>query len=198
MRMMLDEELARAILVGDGRSAADEDKIKEDNIRPIYQDDDMYTIHYEVAYDAAADTTEKSNALVEAALRARKDYKGSGNPTMYACTDIINDMLLATDKIGHRLYKTTEELATALRVKAVVEVPILEGVTREEDSKELLALIVNLNDYTIGADKGGAVSLFDDFDLNYNKYEYLIETRCSGALYKPYSAIALEQTKAQG
>lgn len=199
MRMMLDEELARAILVGDGRDASSEEKINEENIRPIYQDDDVYTIHKTVEYPTGADETDISNALVDAALRSRKNYMGSGNPAFYASTDVINDMLLAKDKIGRRLYSTTTELADALRVSKIVEVPVLEGVKRTSGSgasaktHELIGLIVNLGDYTVGADKGGEINLFDDFDLNYNKYEYLIETRCSGALTKPYSAIALEK-----
>lgn len=196
MRMMLDEELARALLVGDGRSNVSEDKIKTDNIRPIYQDVDMYTIHHTVTYPVNPTTSQKSAAIVEAAIRARKGYKGSGNPTMYACTDVINDMLLATDSIGRRLYPTMAELASACRVKEIIEVPVLEDITRidsDNNEHELLALIVNLNDYTVGADKGGAVNLFDDFDIDYNKQKYLIETRCSGALTHPYSAIAIEK-----
>lgn len=198
MRMMLDEEIARAILVGDGRNVSSNDKIKEDNIRPIYQDSDVYTIHHEVTFPKDATTDQKSETLVEAALRARKNYMGSGNPSFYACNDVINDMLLAKDKIGRRLYSTLTELADALRVKEIIEVPVMENVTRKitVDSKEktygLQGLIVNLSDYTVGADKGGEVNLFDDFDLDYNKLEYLIETRVSGALTKPYSAIALE------
>lgn len=198
MRMMLDEEIARAILVGDGRNVSSNDKIKEDNIRPIYQDSDVYTIHHEVTFPKDATTDQKSETLVEAALRARKNYMGSGNPSFYACNDVINDMLLAKDKIGRRLYSTLTELADALRVKEIIEVPVMENVTRKinVDSKEktygLQGLIVNLADYTVGADKGGEVNLFDDFDLDYNKLEYLIETRVSGALTKPYSAIALE------
>lgn len=199
MRLMLDEELARAILVGDGRSALSADKIKEENIRPIYQDADTYTIHYTFDDTGLTDPTDKSNALIDCALLARKDYKGSGNPTMYACTDIINTMLLAKDKIGRRLYATMNELADALRVKEIVEVPVLEGITRKDDDNQvhdLLFLIVNLNDYTVGADKGGQVNLFDDFDIDYNQEKYLIETRCSAALYKPYSAIAVEKDHA--
>lgn len=195
MRMMLDEELARAILVGDGRSKSSADKIKEDNIRPIYQDADMYTIHYEVSIPKDADETDTSNALLDAALRSRKDYRGSGTPVFYASVDVINDMLLAKDKIGRRLYSTTTELADAMRVSKIVEVPVLDGVTRTDDDSnkyKLLGLIVNLSDYTVGADRQGAVSLFDDFDIDYNKEKYLIETRCSGCLTKPYSAIALE------
>lgn len=200
MRLMLNEEIARAILVGDGRDASAEDKIDEEHIRPIYQDNDVYTIHTTVTYKADADTTDKSNTLIETALRARKDYKGSGNPVMYAPVDTINDLLLATDKLGRRLYNTMTELAAALRVSDIVEVPVLEGVTRTAESKnyELIALFVNLSDYTLGADKGGEVNMFDDFDLNFNKYEYLIETRVSGALTKPYSAIALEIEKTAG
>lgn len=190
MRMMLDEEVVRAILVGDGRDASDDDKISEEHIRPIYQDSDVYTIHWTVDL-SAEDPTDRSNDLVDSAIRARKNYMGSGNPTMFASVDVINDMLLARDKMGRRLYNTMQELASALRVNEIVEVPVLEGVKR--GNKELLALIVNLSDYTLGADKGGEINFFDDFDINFNKYEYLIETRCSGALNKPYSAIALEK-----
>lgn len=197
MRVMLNEELSRAILVGDGRSSSAEDKIKEDNIRPVYTDDELYTIHYNVNIASNATTNEKSDALVEAAIRARKEYRGSGNPVFYASTDVINDMLLATDDNRRRLYASTNELAAALRVSRIVEVPIMEGITRtdsESKSHELLGLIVNLNDYVVGADKGGAVTMFDDFDIDYNKYSYLLETRCSGALVKPKAAIALEKS----
>ena len=195
MRMMLNEELARAILVSDGRSSVSDDKIKEDNIRPIYQDDDMYTIHYAVTYAAGATDDDKSAALIDAAIKSRKDYRGSGNPSFYASTDVITQMLLARDKIGRRLYNTEAELASALRVREIVEVPVMEGVVRSDEKKnnwELLGLIVDLNDYTVGADRGGAVTLFDDFDIDYNQQKYLIETRVSGALTHPYSAIALE------
>ena len=192
MRMMLNEELSRAILIGDGREDQDESKISEDNIRPVYTDDDLYTIKKDVKITSEMDRLEKSDAIVDAAIEARADYMGSGSPVMYASTTTINMMLLARDKVGHRLYKTVTELADACRVSKIVEVPIFDKATREEGSKSLLALIVNLNDYTVGADRGGEVNLFDDFDINYNKYEYLIETRCSGALTKPYSAIALE------
>lgn len=196
MRMMLNEELARAILVGDGRSNVAEDKIKEDFIRPIARDEDLYTIKYEIEYPDDADVTDISNALVDGAIRSRKEYRGSGSPALYASTDVITDMMLARDKIGHRMYKTRQELADALNVSKIVEVPVMEGQTREDsegNNFELLGVIVNLSDYTVGADKGGAVSFFDDFDIDYNKYTYLIETRCSGALTKPYSAIALEK-----
>lgn len=201
MRMMLDEELSRAVLVGDGRIPTDNDKINEDNIRPIYQDDDLYTIHYDVdGYDSFTSDDDRSNAVVDAALRARKDYRGSGTPVFFASADVITDLMLAKDKIGRRLYPTMEQLKAALRVSDIVEVPVFEGVTRTstdpdthvETTHNLLGLIVNLSDYTIGADKGGAVTMFDDFNIDFNKYEYLIETRCSGALHVPYSAIALE------
>ena len=195
MRMMLDEELSRAILVGDGRSSVSDDKIKEDNIRPIYQDDDMYTIHYQVTYAQGATDDDKSATLIDAAIKSRKDYRGSGNPSFYASTDVITQMLLARDKIGRRLYNTEAELASALRVREIVEVPVMENVNRTDEdhnSWTLLGLIVDLNDYTVGADRGGAVTLFDDFDIDYNQQKYLIETRVSGALTHPYSAIALE------
>lgn len=199
MRMMLEEELARAVMVGDGRSAESEDKISPENVRPIYGDNDVYVVYKDVAL--TGDRNDDADALIDAALEARKDYMGSGNPTFYASTDIINRMLLAKDKIGRRLYSTLTELADVLRVSEIVEIPVMEGVERtagestSAKTKQLQALIVNLTDYTIGADKGGEVSLFDDFDINYNKYEYLIETRVSGALTKPYSAIALESVK---
>lgn len=201
LRMMIDEETARAILVGDGRQVGEEDKINEEHIRPIYQDADTYTIHYEIDIDKIEDANEKSNALVDAAVRARKEYRGSGNPVFYASTDVINDMLLSRDKMGRRMYANEQDLAAAIRVSKIVEVPVLEGVTRtdeETDKHELLGLIVNLADYTVGADKGGELNFFDDFDIDFNKEKYLMETRISGCLTKPYSAIALEKPEAQG
>ena len=204
MRMMLNEELCRAVLVSDGRDPNAPDKIKIDRIVPIYQDADTYTIHYNVEYAAGADDDTKSMTLVDSAIRARKDYQGSGNPVLYATNEVITQMLLARDKIGRRMYKDEAELASALRVRKVVEVPVMEGVTRtvsegdDAGTYDLLAIIVNPADYTIGADKGGAVSLFDDFDIDYNQMKYLIETRCSGALTKPHSAIALEQKQGSG
>lgn len=196
LRTMLDEELARALMIGDGRTAGTDDKIEPDHIRPIYGDADTYTIYYTVDYDGISDVTDKANALVAAALRSRKEYRGSGNPSFYSTNDIITDMMLATDKMGRKLYSTEAELAAALRVKEIIEVPVFEGAKRVDDDEqahELIGIIVNLNDYKMGADKGGEVNLFDDFDIDYNKYEYLIETRCSGALYKPFSAICLEK-----
>lgn len=201
LKMMIDEETARAILVGDGRGVGEEDKIQEEHIRPIYQDADTYTIHYEIDVDSITDANEKSNALVDAAVRARKDYRGSGNPAFYASTDVINDMLLSRDKMGRRMYANEQDLAAAIRVSKIVEVPVLEGVSRtDEETKkhELLGLIVNLADYTIGSDKGGELNFFDDFDIDFNKEKYLMETRVSGCLTKPYSAIALEKPEAQG
>lgn len=197
MRMMLDEELSRAVLVGDGRLASSTDKIKPDNIRPIYGDDPMYTIYYDVALPADGDATDRSNALVDSAVRARKDYKGSGNPTFYASVDVINDMLLARDKMGRRMYATMTELADALRVSEIVEVPVMENLERTDTDgakHSLLGIIVNLGDYTVGTDRGGEINFFSNFDIDYNKEKYLFETLCSGALTKPYSAIALEMS----
>lgn len=198
LKMMIDEETARAILVGDGRAVGEEDKISEEHIRPIYQDDDVYTIHYSIDdLDKTTDENDRSNLLVDSAVRSRKDYRGSGSPVLYASTDVINDMLLSRDKNGRRMYANEQDLAAALRVSKIVEVPVFEGITRtDEESKdkfELLGLIVNLGDYTIGADKGGELNFFDDFDIDFNKEKYLMETRISGCLTKPYSAIALEK-----
>ena len=198
LRTMLIEEVCRAMLVSDGRAANSPDKIKEDKIIPIYQDDDTYTIHKAVTYDANATMDERADAIVDAAIRARKDYRGSGNPTFYGTNDIITDLLLSKDKIGRRMYKDMSELASALRVKEIVEVPVMEGATRSKTVEgvtttyDCLGIIVNPADYTIGNDKGGEVTLFDDFDIDYNQQKYLIETRLCGALTIPYSAIALE------
>lgn len=193
MRMMLDEELARAFLVGDGRSSSSDDKINEQNIRPIWNDEDLYTIKAildEVTVASTAD--EKAKAFIKAAVKQRKNYKGSGNPTLYTTEDMLTDCLLLEDKNGRVIYEDETKLAKALRVSEIVTVPVLEGLTNESRATTLLGLIVNLNDYNVGADKGGAVNLFDDFDIDYNAQKYLIETRCSGALVKPYAAIALE------
>jgi len=194
MRMMLNEEIARAVLVGDGRTALDTSKIKEDNIRPIWTDDPLFTINKVVTLASTATDTEKGKAYIKAALKARKDYKGSGNPTFFTTEDILTDMLLIEDLNGRRIYESITTLATAMRVKDIITVPVMENLTRTVSgtTRNLIGLIVNLNDYNIGADKGGAIATFEDFDINFNKYEYLIETRCSGALTKPYSAIALE------
>lgn len=199
MRLMLDEELARAYLVGDGRNPMSDDKIKEDCIRPIWTDDELFTIHYKIDIAEDADEDTIANETIRAAIKSRKDYKGSGSLTMYTTEEAIINMLLLEDGIGNRKYKTREELATALGVNKIVAVPVFEGLTREDDetnTRELVGIIVNMKDYTVGADKGGAVELFEDFDIDYNQEKYLIETRCSGALTKPKSAIALEIVRA--
>lgn len=191
MRTKLNEELARAYLIGDGRNAASDDKINEGNIRPIYSDDDFYTIKVEASVASGADTETKIKAAMNASLKARKDYKGSGNPTLFTTEDNLTDMLLLEDKIGHRLYKNEAEVAQALRVKEIVTVPQMAGMKGAKGG-ELFGIVVNLADYTVGADKGGAVNMFDDFDIDYNQQKYLIETRCSGALTVPFSAMAIE------
>ena len=191
MRTKLNEELARAYLIGDGRNAASDDKINEGNIRPIVSDDDFYTIKVEAQVASGADTETKIKAAMNASLKARKDYKGSGNPTLFTTEDNLTDMLLLEDKIGHRLYKNEAEVAQALRVKEIVTVPQMAGMKGAKGG-ELFGIVVNLTDYTVGADKGGAVNMFDDFDIDYNQQKYLIETRCSGALTVPFSAMAIE------
>lgn len=191
MRMMLDEEIARAILVGDGRLSSSDDKINEQNIRPIWKDEDLYTIKSLITVPTGGSLAEE---FIDQAVRAMKDYKGSGSPVAFMTDEMLTECLLLKDTNKHRLYKSAEEVATAMRVSSIVTVPVMEGLTRtvDSDTLELKALIVNLNDYNVGADKGGAVNMFDDFDIDYNQQKYLIETRCSGALIKPYSAIALE------
>lgn len=195
MRMMLDEEIARAILVGDGRLSSSDDKINESNIRPIYNDEELYTIQASVTVDTNATADEKAKAMIRAAIKARKDYKGSGSPTFFTTEDVLTDALLLEDSMGHRLYKNAGEVADAMRVKEIVTVPVMEGM-KSKNGGDLLGIIVNLADYNVGADKGGAVNMFDDFDIDYNQQKYLIETRCSGALIKPKSAIAIEMTTA--
>ena len=204
MRMMLDEEIARAILIGDGRSDSSDDRIFPTNIRPIWQDDTFYTIRAQV--DTKGMTTEeaKTEAVIKAIIRARKNYKGSGNPVFYTTEDVLTDMLLLENQIGDVKYKTKQELANRLRVSDIVTVEVMEGQTRKGETSKgdvtasankdlnLVGLIVNLKDYNVGADQGGAVSMFDDFDIDYNQQKYLIETRCSGALIKPYAAISVE------
>ena len=194
MRTMLDEELARAYLVGDGRLSSSDDKINEQNIRPIWTDDDLYTIKATFTVGASATSDDKAKAFIRAVIKARKNYKGSGNPTLYTTEDILTDCLLLTDTTGRDLYDSVEKLAKKLRVSEIVTVPVMENLSREASGKtyDLFGIIVNLNDYNVGADKGGAVNLFDDFDIDYNAQKYLIETRCSGALTVPYSAIAIE------
>ena len=197
MRLMLDEEIARAILVGDGRLSSSDDKINESNIRPIWTDEDLYTIKALVSVAAGADEDTKAKAFIRAAIKARKDYKGSGNPTLFTTEDVLTDCLLMEDGMGRIIYESPEKLANVLRVKEIVTVPVMENLTRTVDTKthELMGIIVNLADYNVGADKGGAINMFDDFDIDYNQQKYLIETRCSGALIKPYSAIAIEMVE---
>lgn len=199
MRMMLDEEIARAILVGDGRLSSSDDKINENNIRPIWKDDELYTIKQKI--EAPHDATEpvKAKAFIRAVIKSRKNYKGSGQPTLFTTEDVLTECLLLEDKDGRIIYDNLEKLATVLRVKEIVTVPVMENLERidtKNDNKKctLMGIIVNLQDYNVGADKGGAVNMFDDFDIDYNAQKYLIETRCSGALVKPYSAIAIEHT----
>lgn len=191
MRTKLNEELARAILIGDGRLASSDDKINEGNIRPIFNDDDLFTIKCQVAVKSADDTDTRTKAAIRAIIKSRKDYKGSGNPTFFTSEDMLTDMLLLEDEIGHPLYADEAALARKLRVNRVVTVPQMENFNGSKGGA-FIGLIVNLSDYTVGADKGGAVNTFDDFDINYNQQVYLIETRCSGALTVPYSAIAVE------
>lgn len=199
MRLMLDEEIARAILVGDNRPSSSDDKISELNIRPIWKDDDLFTIKAAVNVAANADADTKSKAFIRAAVKSRKNYKGSGEPTLYTTEDVLTDCLLMEDSNGRVIYDTVDKLKNALRVKDIVTVPVMEGLTNEDgEAVGLMGIIVNLKDYNVGADKGGAVNMFDDFDIDYNAQKYLIETRCSGALIKPYSAIALTLNEKAG
>ena len=197
MRGKLDEEIARAILIGDGRSSSSADKVDPLKIRPVYQDDTTYTIKRILTRAAGADDSAFAKAFIKDVVKSRKEYKGSGNPTLYTTEDMLTSMLLIEDTTGRVIYDTIEKLKTALRVRDIVTVPVMENVGREDTPGKkkwnLLGILVNLNDYNVGADKGGSVNMFDDFDINYNKYEYLIETRCSCALVKPYSAITFEE-----
>ena len=191
MRGKLDEELARAFLIGDGRLTDSDDHINEGNIRPIWKDEDLFTIKYQL-------TDTKPATFIRACIKSRIQYRGSGSPTLFITEDKLTDLLLMTDATGRDMYESEQKLATKLRVSSIVTVPPMENAGVRVDSKtgkayKLHGLIVNLADYSVGADKGGAVNMFDDFDIDYNKMIYLIETRCSGALTKPYSAIALEE-----
>ena len=191
MRMMLDEEIARAILIGDGRLNSDDDKIKEDNIRPIVKDADLFTIKAEVSVAANATEDDIAKAFIRKAIKQRKDYKGSGQPKLFTTEDMLTDMLLLTDEMGRDLYPDEAALAKKLRVSEIITTPVMEN-QKGANGGDLLGVIVNLKDYNVGADKGGSVNMFEDFDIDYNQQKYLIETRCSGALTVPYSAIALE------
>lgn len=192
MRIMLNEEIARAILIGDGRSADSPDKIKPTNIRPVWGDNEVYTVYKSV--DSTLTGAARAKAFIEACIRGRKEYKGSGAPTLYIGIDLLTEMRLIRDDLGYRLYKNDQELADELRVSKIVPIEIFDGKTRNVNgvTRELGGVIVNLIDYNVGANKGGEVTLFDNFDLNYNKEEYLIETRISGALIRPKSALAIE------
>lgn len=191
MRMMLDEELARAFLIGDGRLSSSDDKINEQNIRPIYNDADLYTVKAEIEVSSTATAEDKAKAFIKSVIKNRKEYKGTGSPTLYTTEDVVADCLLLEDSNGRFIYDTMDKLKNVLRVKDIVTVPVMEGATGAKGG-DLMAILVNLADYNVGADKGGAVNMFDDFDIDYNAQKYLIETRCSGALIKPYSAIAFE------
>lgn len=207
MRIMLDEEIARAVLVGDGRNAVSEDKISESHVRPVWTDDDLYTIKNRVIYDQDSTEDTRAKDFIKRCVKARKDYKGSGNPTLWTTEDLLTEMLLLEDTTGRKLYTSIAELATALRVSKIVTVPVMEGMKHSlqdstlKDSKAydyyLDGILVNPIDYTIGTDAGGSVSMFDDFDIDYNQQKYLIETRISGALTKPYSAISFEHRMAE-
>ena len=195
---MLDEEIARAILIGDGKLTSDRTHIAHDHIRPIWLDADLFTIKQFVQYEASSTPESRYKEYIKAAVRARKDYKGSGNPVFYTTEEVLTEMILLEDNMGHRLYKSEAELASAMRVSRIVTVQVMENQSRTVNGSErdLIGIIVNLSDYTVGADKGGQVSMFDDFNINFNKMEYLIETRCSGALTVPYSAIVIESAQA--
>ena len=195
MRMMLDEELARAFLIGDGRLSSSDDKINEQNIRPIFNDADLYTVKVEVDAGENATAEAKTKAFIKAVIKNRKEYKGTGSPTLYTTEDVVSDCLLLEDANGRFIYDTIDKLKNTLRVADIVTVPVMEGAKGAKGG-DLIAILVNLADYNVGADKGGAVNMFDDFDIDYNAQKYLIETRCSGALTKPYSAIAFEFKKA--
>lgn len=205
MRGMLNEEIARAILIGDGRSSDSDDKIHEINIRPVLTDDSLFSVKVPVNVDADADSETIAKEIIRTSVKSRKLYKGSGNPVLYTTDDWLTDMLLLEDGVGRKLYNTINELATALRVKDIVTVPVMEGLKRElgddeydtkGQKKDVIGIIVNLSDYRVGTDKGGQVSMFDDFDIDYNQQKYLMETRMSGALIRPFSALVLELNKA--
>ena len=200
MRLMLDEEIARAILIGDGRSASDDDKINASNIRPILGDNSVYTVSKILEKDVNDTDYTFAKKFIKSVIKARKEYKGSGNPTLFTTEDMLTNMLLIEDKNERVIYDTIDKLTTALRVKEIVTVEPMADQVRTDDNEtydyECLGILVNLNDYNVGADKGGAVNMFDDFNIDYNKYEYLIETRCSGALIKPFAAVTFELKEA--
>lgn len=188
MRGQLDEEIARAILVGDGRLPSDDDHISEEHVRPIWKDADLFAVKVTITMKAGATDDDRARAFLRANLKARKYYKGSGSPSMFTTDSLLSDVLLLEDGIGRTLYETDTVVATKCRVKEIVPVEIMEGLT-DETQGDLAAIVVSMKDYNVGADKGGAVSMFEDFDIDFNQNKYLIETRCSGALVKPYSAL---------
>lgn len=199
MRMMLDEELARAILIGDGRLPSSEDKVNEENIRPIWTDHDLFTIKSYVKVSADQSEDEQARNLIKAMIKARKNYKGTGNPTFFTTEDTLINCLLIEDTTGRRLYNDVSDVARAMRVSDIVTVEVMEGVSHTVNvgtdgakKTNLAGIIVNPADYNIGMDRGGAVQMYDAFDIDYNQQKYLLETRCSGALIKPYSAISIE------
>ena len=197
LRMMLDEELARAFLIGDGRNPVDDadDKINEECIRPIWKMEDLFTVKVAVEVSAGATAQDRAKAFIKACIKSRKNYKGSGNPDMFMSEDMLTDCLLIEDVNGRVIYDSVAKLAAALRVREIIPVPVMEGQTRtndDGDTLELAAIYVNLKDYNVGTDKGGEINFFDDFDIDYNQMKYLMETRCSGTLVKPYSAVAIE------
>lgn len=196
MRMMLDEEIARAILIGDGRATDSPDKINQQHVRAIWQDDDLFAVKCPVTAVTGEDF---AKTTIKTIIRNRKNYKGSGNPVFFTTEDVLTEMLLLEDGMGHFMYKTVQELATQLRVREIVTVPVMESAGTRTETKgtttkvyDLIGIIVNLDDYNVGADKGGSVNMFDDFDIDYNQQKYLIETRISGALTKPFSALVIE------
>lgn len=194
MRGKLDEEIARAILVGDGRAADSDDHIDATKLRPIWTDNEVYVVNRVLTLAEDADAADMAKAFIKDIIRARKDYRGSGEPTLFCGEDILTECLLLEDGLGHDMYDSVEKLATKLRVKEIVSVPVMDGLKREVsgEGRELLGIVVNLNDYNVGADKGGSVNMFEDFDIDYNQEKYLIETRISGALTIPDSAIVIE------
>ena len=191
MRLKLDEEIARAILIGDGRLSSSDDKINEGNIRPIATDSDLFTIKAKVTVKTNATDSEKAKAFIRANIKQREDYQGSGEGTLFTTEAVLTDCLLLEDTTGRIIYDSVDKLKSALRVNDIVTVPVMKGV-KGANNLPLMGIFVNLDDYTVGADKGGAVNMFDDFDIDYNQQKYLIETRCSGAMNKPYAAIAFE------
>lgn len=196
LRIMLNEELARVILIGDGRTELSNDKVNEECIRPIWKMEDLFTVKAAIDVDTSATPQDKAKAFITACIKSRKHYKGSGNPSMFMPEDLLTDCLLIEDTNGRVIYDTVEKLAARLRVKEIISVPVMENQTRTDESESktytLAGIYVNLKDYNVGTNKGGEVTMFDDFDIDYNQQKYLMETRCSGTLVKPYSAVAIE------